>query len=1778
MEKKIVKKVACILMLFYVMSFFQDLLAVIAYPYPVKFKQPNGDTLTVIMRGDEFAKYAESVDGYTLLYDNKGYLCYAEKDQKGNLVPSIYSATNIVKRSNSTRVFLQNIAPGLMFGDDQRKEIKTRKVTALKSGTNTFPTKGQRKLLCILVDFQDKRFTKAQTEFNQLFNQTGYSMEGAKGSVKDYFKEVSYNQLDLSVDVVGPYTCKNSMAYYGNNTNGALLEFAREAFAAADDVVNYSDYDNDKDGYVDGVYIIYAGYGEEAGGGANTIWAHAARGFSPTQYDGVWVNSYSCSPELRSNAGSNITYIGVICHEFGHTLGAYDFYDIDYSVGGQYEGTGNWDLQAGGSWNDEGRSPAHPNPRTKIETYGWATATELTSAQSGVELQPAEFNKDAFRIIKTVTPGEYYLLENRQQTGFDSGLPGNGLMIYHAHSALTPYTTDINNTHPQLFYPVAANAPVSIPLSGSANYGNVNIASCLWGHIANQQFSDFSIPSMRSWAGKNTNKPISGIRQSGQNVYFDFMLASFDPTEFKVQSSTTTAITLSWQLSENRNIILIGGTSPVTDIPQNGKNYEVGTFMSGGAQVLAVGDLTSFTHTNLQPSTRYYYTVFSKVTDTPVWSGGKTLLAKTQEGKIGSFPYKETFDNENNLPPYYIVEKITGSADWKIQTFVNGNIAHIVSTTASQTKLISPVFDINKLQNPTLSFEYKNSNVEANASWLKVLYRISATSEWKDLGVFDKNTSGFSKEKIVISESAPYWQLAFEAKVSDNADISIDNIMLYSAGEYTVTFNAQGGSVSPANKTITNGQVYGILPVPQKSGFTFGGWFTNPEGGGTNITNNTEVLLSSDITLYAKWLTASYFERGHMQISNFNAGALGAAITSLLPSGFTNSDITSIKVIGQMTDADFKSIGYSAAGSDFGGTGTQVLPNCKSVDLSEVTGITNIPNKAFLECKNLNTFIFPKTGVKETGMWSFIRSGITTIEFPDGFTSIGMSSFLDCAALSEVVLPSTLTILDPIAFGGCIELKEFTLSSDNPAFSTREGILFDKAGTKLVVYPAGKSTVANIPEGTTEIGSKAFYNNTELTGIVTPESLTTIRDWVFVGCSKLASFHIPQKTTVVEGFGTTFMNCSSLKSITVDEQNPLFKSVEGVWFNKEGTTLYLCPVARGISTYTIPEGVEKIEDLAFYKVKGLSLSFPATLTTIKNEVFWEWTGQTVLDFSACRLLTNINQNAFRGCTDIKTLKLPASVQKIDAWCFKNCSNLNNITCATYKEPEIGSEAFVGGPSSRTVMIPNASNGFTAGNWGTNVTLVYNTENLDLTYNFNTTTGKLTVSGKGAQLEYLKVASAIGKAEYYLTDTRLKEVDLSGAPNLKVIEKYSFYDCEALSTINIPNTVELIDNNAFYRCKQLSNISLPDKLISIGESAFYDCANIKSVIIPDGVQKIGSNSFFNTGISTVSIPNTTTSIGESAFDFCKKLTAINVGSANKQYSSIDGVLFNKKITTILCYPWAKSGSVYSTPATITTIAPYAFRVCMNLKKIVVNEGVTSIAERGFYNSYASSVILPATLQSIGMYGFGYCLYLSSITFAGKTEPFMAEYVFDTNIATKTVYLPNASNGFTAGNWGTGVTLRYGLLPADVHTVIFDSQGGSAIPNGLYFTGAIIPQPENPVLSGYNFAGWYKEKTLINQWNFGVNTMPDADLTLYARWLLTTSTNNISDSRYKIYSQAGTIIIEGLDYGDKFNINSVNGSLVYSGSNTGINRKKYVVPNGVYIVSINNGLIVKKVIVQ
>ncbi len=543
----------CFLLITLIASFhITDAVAVPAYPGKVIIELQGGSRVGVYMQGDEKCKWATTEDGYTLLQsDNVWY--FAKADSNLNAVCSDFELCPMEQRSESLQLFLAGQSKNLI------PEKETQPTYRAKSDLSSHNPKivGNRTVLTILMSFRDREFIMENEDFDAFFNEKGYSFDGAQGSVYDYYNEVSYGQLQLHCDVLGPYTSTQNMKFYGGNGldggDANAYQLFQEAIEYASEEVNLANYDGDGDGYVDNIHIIFAGYGEEAGAQSNAIWSHKMS-FPDIEVQGVKINSYSCSPELRGNKGEGISRIGACCHEIGHALGAADYYDTDYTKGGSYEGTGEWDVMAHGSWNNEGITPAHFNPYVKAYDFGWINAESL-SVSGFYNLSSALETSRIFR-INTPSSNDYYLLENRQQVGFDAAIPGKGLLIYHVHPEIktADRTNSINATNPQMMYPICASAIAGIP-SAPSEYGEINSTTCTFpGSTGKNVFGKDTSPAPFCWDKTPVEFELTNITEHEGNIEFYFYTGVGDCNDvvketILEESFEDNATSSAWQVS-----------------------------------------------------------------------------------------------------------------------------------------------------------------------------------------------------------------------------------------------------------------------------------------------------------------------------------------------------------------------------------------------------------------------------------------------------------------------------------------------------------------------------------------------------------------------------------------------------------------------------------------------------------------------------------------------------------------------------------------------------------------------------------------------------------------------------------------------------------------------------------------------------------------------------------------------------------------------------------------------------------------------------------------------------------------------------------------------------------------------------------------------------------------------------------------------------------------------------------------------------------------------------
>ncbi|HUX54141.1 MAG TPA: M6 family metalloprotease domain-containing protein [Williamwhitmania sp.] len=873
-----------------------------AYPNPVKVTQPDGTTVTVILKGDEFAKWAQTLDGYTLLYNSRGVYEYAVLDSKGDIVPSGVKVSEQSRRTAAEAQLLSTTPKGLFFSRSQLDAIRSiRQMRDRENAQRTFPTTGSRKLVCILMGYKDKAFTKTQSDMNNLFNQVGYSANGATGSVKDFYTENSWNQFNLTVTVAGPFTAANNMSYYGandasgNDVNPRAL--VTEAVNAADATVNFADFDNDNDGTVDGVYVIYAGYGEEAGGGADCIWAHAWS-ITPVTKDGKTISKYSCSAELSGSSGTTICPIGVICHEFGHVLGAPDYYDTDYSTGGQFDGTGYWDLMAAGSWNNNGITPAHHNAYTKVKVYGWATATVLSSA-ANVTVTNAEANQSFYQINST-TSGEYWIMENRQKVGFDTNIPGHGLMIYHVNSGIATATTsnNINASYPQKMYPVCASATTN-PGTTASTYGTINGGGCPFpGTSSKTSFTDATTPNMKSWAGANTAKPITSIVENTitNTITFSFMGGSSTPT---APAATTVAASGTSTSGATLNGTVNANNATTTVTFDYGTTTSYGSSVNGSPSSVTGSTATSVSAalTGLAANTTYNFRVKAVNSVGTTYGSNMTFTTSANPTSL-TLPVTENFAT-SSLPTGWTTQNVgTGITErWSLSNTANaGGAAYELKCSYQNlnpgtTRVITPAINTVGASQLALSFKHMLDDYGAGAT-LRIQTstdKVTWTNETWSLATVSNSNVGPATVNTTITHNLnsattyiafvidgnlyqfDYWYID-NVYISAGTGSTTPTVSTSTVSSITSSTAATGGNVtSDGGATVTErGVCYGTAQNPTTSSSKV----TSGSGTGTFTANLSGLAASTTYYVRAYAINTNGTSYGTQQSFTTLAGSI----------------------------------------------------------------------------------------------------------------------------------------------------------------------------------------------------------------------------------------------------------------------------------------------------------------------------------------------------------------------------------------------------------------------------------------------------------------------------------------------------------------------------------------------------------------------------------------------------------------------------------------------------------------------------------------------------------------------------------------------------------------------------------------------------------------------------------------------------------------------------------------------------------------------------------------
>lgn len=434
----------------------------------------DGTVVKAELVGDEHLTYWRTADG----------ACYRQTPSAG-----VFSKVELsALQSEYDAVVAQKAAREKAILESARTSMPVKKVEGGKF-------QGKKKCLVILANFADTKFKPEHTLdlYKQIINGENYSDEtlGFKGSVRDYFKAQSGGQFEIDFDVVGPVDLPKGYAGYGKNDasgrdqTALVYPMVEDAVnLAKDQVTDWKQYDWDGDGLVEEVFVLYAGHGQATyPQDPDLVWPHKSAIDPLTVADGVKVSVYACSCEL--GATEAIDGIGAFCHEFSHCMGLKDHYDIN----GRGYGTGFWDIMCFGCYNGNSFLPAEYNSYEKM-FCGWKEPIVLNAEPQKIEgMKALAAGGDTYIFYNDGNENEYYMLENRQKTGWDAALPGEGLIVLHVDYSKGAWEDN------QVNYNAARQRMTVIPADNTLGSTDEDKAGDAWPYQGNNSLTNYSRPA-----------------------------------------------------------------------------------------------------------------------------------------------------------------------------------------------------------------------------------------------------------------------------------------------------------------------------------------------------------------------------------------------------------------------------------------------------------------------------------------------------------------------------------------------------------------------------------------------------------------------------------------------------------------------------------------------------------------------------------------------------------------------------------------------------------------------------------------------------------------------------------------------------------------------------------------------------------------------------------------------------------------------------------------------------------------------------------------------------------------------------------------------------------------------------------------------------------------------------------------------------------------------------------------------------------------------------------
>lgn len=492
------------------------------------YRQPDGSTINIRLEGNANLHFATTEDGTLLTMGDDGFYQLAAVTNEGMVVATGIKASSDLAPTMGVK--LNDVRAKIRKAGSSNPEPGKVSQSGLGKYSNNYPTKGEVKVPILLVEFNDVKFTEGYPEYFRNMVSGDFDMYDCPGNLQQYFEFQSKGKFTPKFDVYGPVSLPQNILYYASNAgqgwdvyaNKMISDAAKEAFN--NQGVKFSMYDEDKDGEIDFLYVVYAGYSEARGYDPNqTIWPNAGQIKKNGNFcivDGVWVNTYACSNELISEG--EFEGMANIIHEYSHIIGLPDLYTTGDKF--HYNTPGPYSILDYGVYVNDGRTP--PNYGAyELNALEWSYPFMVEDTGT-IELD--DISTGQFAMIATSDRNEFFLFENRQNKGWDQHLPAHGLLIYHIDYKKQDFENNAVNVDPdhQRVDLIEANDTPGFNI----NYGKEDANCNNWtfpGLTGNREFTFESTPAFATWNGDDPGLPITNIREINGLVIFD--VAGGDP-------------------------------------------------------------------------------------------------------------------------------------------------------------------------------------------------------------------------------------------------------------------------------------------------------------------------------------------------------------------------------------------------------------------------------------------------------------------------------------------------------------------------------------------------------------------------------------------------------------------------------------------------------------------------------------------------------------------------------------------------------------------------------------------------------------------------------------------------------------------------------------------------------------------------------------------------------------------------------------------------------------------------------------------------------------------------------------------------------------------------------------------------------------------------------------------------------------------------------------------------------------------------------------------------